>query len=441
MKLISDKAIEQIRQESKDEFKNELIKNLTQSKPAKANAIEKIILEQLERTTRKISDWRTYVDDAEDIISPDRVYLMSYYKDFVDDYQLHAVMQSRINKAISGIFHIYDEKNDIDEEETRKFIDPQGYPLQWFRDFMKYVEESKFYGWEAIQLGDVVNGTFSYVEKIPEQNQIPYYDSMIKNVNQSFILNSSNVIDFTKEPIDTWVVRTGSRKDLGLINKCAPYIIYKSVFGNWSQHASVFGMPLPHLKTQLSDPERKQNALDALDGLSGSSYLVSDLMDELEILERKGGGDPHQIYGQFIDKCDAAISKIVLSQTGTTDEKSFVGSAKIHGETEDSVIFSDKLDIKTVINDKLIPRMKRIGIISQDKKIYGGWEFSEKITIEQWAGIFLTLSQAGYSVPPEEVKKKTGIDIDETILPVPAPDNTTFSIMNKMHKLYGKNNS
>lgn len=439
MQLISDKKIEEIRVKERTDFKAELIKNISKAIPEQSNALARIIAEQLERTTRKISDWRTYVDCAEDIDSPDREQLMEYFKDFVDDYQLHAVMQSRINKAISGTFHIYDEKGDVDEEETKKFIDPQGYPLPWFRDFMRFVMHAKFYGWEAIQLGDVVNDIFAYVEKIPEQNQVPYYDSMIKNVNETFIKGGSNVIDFTQEPIDTWVIRTGSRTDLGLINKCAPYIIYKAIFGNWSQHASVFGMPLSHIKTQLSDPDRKQNALDALAAREGSTYFVTDLLDELSIIEQKGGGDPHEIYGAFIDKCDSAISKIVLSQTGTTDEKAFAGSAKVHGETEDSIIFSDKLDIKAVVNGKLIPRMKKIGIIATEKKLHGGWDFGEKMSISEWAAIFLQLSQAGYSVPPEEVSKRTGIEVDETILPV--AENKTFSIMNKMRKLYGKDNS
>lgn len=435
MKLLSEKNIEAIRTQERAE----LIKNISKTIPKKANVLESIFIEQLDRTIRRIDDWRTYVDCAEDLDNPDRQQLMEYFKDFVDDYQLHATRQSRTLKAISGTFHIYNEDGTINDEETKKFMDPQGHPHQWFRDFMEYIMDSKFYGWEAIQLGDVVDDRFSYTEKVPEENQIPYYDSMIRDVNTGYLGGSNNVIDFTQEPYNTWVVRTGSKTDLGLINKCAPYIIYKAVFGNWSQHASVFGMPLRHVKTDMNDNARVQNALTGLEEQTGASFLLTDLLDELNVIEQKGGGDPHEIYGSFIDKCDAAISKIVLSQTGTTDEKSFAGAAKQHGITEDSIIFSDKLDIKAVVNDKLIPRMKKIGMISTDKKIYGGWDFSEKMTTKEWADTILVLSQAGYSVPAEEVQKRTGIEVDETI--VPMAENKTFSIMNKINKLYGKDNS
>jgi phage gp29-like protein len=434
MKLLSDRKIEEIRANER----NALIQNITKSIPKNGNALSKIVIEQLERAAKKIDDWRNSVIAAEDLDNPDRQELMEYYRDFIDDYQLHATRQSRTLKAISGEFHIYNEDGSVNEQETRKFMDPQGHPHKWFRDFMTFLMDSKFWGWEAIQLGDVVNDMFSWIEKIPEENVVPYYDSMVKNANMSFMPDSENTINFKDPRYDTWVVRYGSRTDLGLINKCAPYIIWKQVFGNWSQHASVFGMPLRHLKTDLTDNERKQNAIEALQNQTGAAYMVTDSLDELQMFEQKGGGDPHNIYGAFIDKCDAAISKIVLSQTGTTDEKSYSGSAQVHERTEDSIVFSDKLDIKNVVNDMLIPRMKKIGMISESVKVYGGWDYAEKMTTKEWSEIILTLSQAGYVVPAEEVEKKIGIEVDKQV--VAMPENRTFSIMNKIDKLYGKNN-
>ena len=434
MKLLSEKKIEDIRQSER----TALIRNISKIIPKNSNALAKVIAEQLERAQRRIDLWRDYVEAAEDIDNPDRQALMEYYKDFIDDYQLHATRQARTLKAISGEFYIYNEDGSINEQETRKFIDPQGHPHKWFRDFMTFVMDSKFWGWEAIQLGDIIDDKFSWVEKIPEENLVPYHDAMVKDANMSYLSNSDGVIEFKNPIYDPWIVRYGSKTDLGLINKCAPYIIWKQVFGNWSQHASVFGMPLRHMKTDLSDNERRQNAIEALENQTGAAWIISDLMDEFEMFDQKGGGDPHNIYGAFIDKCDAAISKIVLSQTGTTDEKSYSGSAQVHERTEHAITYSDKLDIKNVVNDLLIPRMKKIGMISSGAKIYGGWDYAEKMTIEQWSKIILTLSQAGYVIPSEEVERVTGLEVDNQV--VAMPENRTFSIMNKIDKLYGKNN-
>ena len=281
----------------------DIFKNISKNIPKQANAFDKIIAEQLDRVTRDIGKWRSNVDAAEDIHNPDRQELMEMFRDFVDDYQLWATMQSRLNKAVSGSFKIMDETGEVDKEENKKFIDPQGFPLKWFRDFMIFVEEAKFYGWEAIQLGDVVDDRFEWIEKIPEENQIPYWDAMIKNVNQTFLPHGDNAIHFSEDPaLNTWVVRTGSKTDLGLINKCAPYIIWKNVFGDWAQHAAVFGMPLRVGTTDLADNERRQNFIQAFEDMIGASYVLKGLQDEIEFVERKGGADHHNIYGMIIEK-------------------------------------------------------------------------------------------------------------------------------------------
>lgn len=446
MRILRDKKIAEIkdsvRQDTAKEVRANIFKNLSKDTPSNGDAFAKMIHHQLDRIEKDISTWENAVDSAEDIDNPDRQELIEQYKDYIDDYQLWAVMQSRINKATSGSFKIMDENGEIEEEETKKFLDPQGLPLPWFRRFMIYVEHAKFYGWEAIQLGNVVDNKFDGVEKIPEQNQIPYWDAMLTDSDMGFIHNGDNVIYFNSEnnveDFDTWVIRTGSKTDLGLINKCAKYIIYKGVFGNWSQHAAIFGMPLRVGTTDMNDSARKKNMQDAFTEQEGSTWVIKDLLDEIEFLQQSGT-DPHQIYGMLIDKCDAAISKIILSQTGTTDEKAFAGSANVHANTEADVVYSDKLDIKEVVNDLLIPRMKKIGMISDSKKIFGGWDHSEKLTIQEWSTVISQLSQSGFAVDPEDVEKHTTIKVDPTI--VAMPDNKTISIMNKIDKLYGKDNS
>jgi len=433
MQLLSNKKVESL----KKAVKLDILKNITKNTPKQSNALDKVVAEQLERISKDIAQWRNAVESAEDIKYPDRYELIQMYKDFVDDYQLFAVMQSRILKSTSGSFMILDKDGEVDEEETRKFVDPQGFALPWFRDFMKYVVLSKFYGWEAIQLGNVKNDKFESVENIPEENLLPSFDGMLKNAEHS--ITKDNTLIFPNSQYDNWVVRVGSSTDLGLINKCAPFIIWKQVFGNWAQHASVFGMPLRVGKTNLTDNARRQNMIDAFESATGASYIIQDLLDEVQVIEQKGGGDPHNIYGMLIEKCDSAISKIVLSQTGTTDEKAFSGSANVHASTEADIIFADKLDIKSVVNELLIPRMKSIGMIAQEKEIFAAWDTAEKMSIKEWADTFLTLSQAGHAVPAEEVQKRTGIEVDETV--VALPDNKSFSIMNKINQLYGSDNS
>jgi len=411
-------------------------KNISTENTKSSNVLKLLRPEILERISKDIGEWRSAVENAEDIDNPDREELMKMYKDFIDDYQLFSAMQSRINKAITGSFKIMDESGDEDEEEMGKFIDPKGHPLPWFRDFMRIVMLSKFYGYEVIQLGDIVNKTYDFVEKFPEENLIPYYHSILLDSRLAFMRGGSNAIDIDDPAYNKWIIGVGSRIDLGIINKCAPYIIYKSVFGSWSEHADRFGMPLRVAKTDLRDNGRRQNLIDSFEAQTGAAYIIGDFQDEINIIEQKGGGDPHNIYGMLIEKCDKAISKIVLSQTGTTDEKSYSGSADVHKGVFEDLIYSDKLDISTVINKELIPRMKKVGIISSSKKIFCQWDFSEQITINNHVDNIEKLKRAGYAITSEEVRKKTGYEVEENQINI--PDNKIGSIMNEVANLYKK---
>jgi len=412
----------------------EKFKNITKNIPDPLNLRSHIKAETLERISKDIGDWREAVENAEDIDNPDREELIMMYRDFVDDYQLFSTMQTRMLKSTSGSFKIMDSDGDIDEEETKKFLDPKGFPLPWFRKFMNIVMLSKFYGYEAIQLGDVIDNKFDWVEKFPEENLIPYYHAILLDYSSGFI--KSNLIYIDEEPQSDWVIGVGSKTDLGLINKCAPYIIYKGVFGSWSEHADRFGMPVRVGSTDLRDNERRQNLINMFEAMTGSTYIVKDPSDEIELIEQKGGNDPHNIYGMLIEKCDQAISKIVLSQTGTTDEKAFAGSAGVHSSILNDVITADKLDISTIVNKELIPRMKKLGMISEGKDIYGQWDFSEQIDISKHVDNIQKLAQSGHFITNEEATKKTGYEFDDTI--IPTPENKITSMMTKVHNEYKK---
>jgi hypothetical protein len=432
MGIINNYINKRINQTLKSRFEN-----ISTSIPKKSNILHQIKPETLDRISKDIGDWRDAVENAEDIDNPDREELIKMYRDFIDDYQLFSAMQTRINKATSGSFKIMNEEGKADEEETKKFLDPKGFPLPWFRAFMTIKMLSKFYGYEIVQLGDVINDSFEWVKKIPEENLIPYYHTIMLDVRRSFIQgDTSNQVNIDETPQNTWLIGMGSETDLGLINKCAPYIIYKNVFGSWSEHADRFGMPLRIGKTDLRDNERRQNLIDMFEAMTGSTYVIQDPDDSVEFIEQKGGNDPHNIYGMLIEKCDQAISKIVLSQTGTTDEKSYAGSAEVHKGILGDVILADKLDISTTINNDLIPRMKKIGMISSEKKLYGQWDFSEQIDISKHVENIQKLSQSGYMIPAEEVTKKTGYELDTSVLP--ASENKVVSIMNKVQNMYKK---
>lgn len=420
----------------KDEFFTKF-KNLSTKAPSKADLRDRLITEELERLTADINDWRNAVEAAEDTINPDREELLVLYKDIVDDYQVTSGMGTRINMAISGTFQIIDENGEEDEEEQRKFLDPKGNPLPWFRDLMRIIELSKFYGYEVANMISVEDNIYKEVYQIPEQNLVPIFRSILKDSRTG--ITQDNMIPITEDPQWTWLIEAGSTTDLGLLNKIAPLYIYKKVLGAWNQHANIFGMPLRIGRTDLRDKERRQNMIQWMEEMGKASYGIFDPEDQVEFIEQKGSNDPYKIYDALINKCDAGISKIILHQTGTTDEKAFAGSAGVHQDILGQLIKSDQLDIAAIINDQLIPKMKKVGMISSSKKIMGVWDWTEQNSNLVTSEIILNLSKAGHKTTTEEVKKRLGMDTEEIETPEPStqvPDNKFTSVMGEVQNFY-----
>lgn len=416
--------------------------SFTSEKPRKKGKGEARIVEKnLDRISKDIQTWRDAQACAEDLDSPDRLELMQIYKDVLDDAQVYSNIQIRLNKATSGTFGIFKE-GEIDEELSKKFVDNKGFPLPWFRSFLISAEWGKLYGNELINLGEISNGMFSWVKRIPEENLVPQWEGFIFDCELGFSRSEEsgsnvNFMRYDDPKVKNWLVPVGDGKDLGLLNKVTPYMIWKEVFGSWSMHADLFGQPLRIGKTDISDPEMKQNMLDMLSNLNQGAYAAIDLEDIVELLQEQKG-DPHKIYEALIDKCDAAISKLILGGTMITDDGSSRSQSEVHERSSESIIFADKIDIQTVVNEKLIPRMKALGILPEGD-YSGAWNMDERLSTIEWADTILKLSQAGHNVTKEEAEKRIGVELEEPIEVEPIDPNKPkekSTEMNNVMNLY-----
>lgn len=394
-----------------------------------------VVTKNLDRISKDIQTWRTAQEAAEDYDSPDRLELMQINKDVLDDAQVYSNIQIRLNKATSGTFGIF-EDGEINDELSKKFVDNKGFPLPWFRSFLISAEWAKFYGNELINLGDISNGGFSWIKRIPEENLVPQWEGFIFDCELGFQKPNVNFMRYDDPLVAKWLIPVGDPKDLGLLNKVTPYMIWKEVFGSWSMHADLFGQPLRIGKTDISDPEMKQNMLDMLSNLNQGAYAAIDLEDIVELLQEQKG-DPYKIYDALIDKCDQAISKLILGGTMITDDGSSRSQSEVHERSAGSIIFADKIDLQTVVNEKLIPAMKVLGILPEGDYA-GAWNMDETLTTIEWADTIQKLAQAGHNLTKEEVEKLIGVELEEPVEPEPIiPEKKEKSTeMNNVMNLY-----
>jgi hypothetical protein len=386
---------------------------------ARKQAIDKIIEDQIDRIKQDIASWRQAIDCAEDPNDPDPFELYQLYLDILDDDQVHSTKQQRISKATGGRIQLKEADNTINEELTAVLIKPDGTPQPWFRRFLNICMMSKFYGYSISQFRPPIDGKFQInlkngdkpVEAIPYENMVPRERAIRKDINSS-VQDKDNIIPIWGGPGSDWLIPCGEDKDLGLLNKVAPFWIYKKVFGSWTQHANVFGMPLRIGRTDIYDKSRFQNMLDMLAGMDKATWAALHPDDNVEFVSNnQGSGNGSDIYKNLVEKCDQAISKIILSQTGTTDEKSFAGSAEVHAGVMDDVTWSDKLDLAAVIDEQLIPFLKRIGMLPEGSEVFASWELDDEVSLTEWADIVQKLS-ALFDMDPDEIGKKFNLSLE-----------------------------
>jgi len=247
------------------EFIGEVGKDVRNQSNARKQAIDKIIEDQVDRIKQDIENWRLAIAEAEDPNDPDPFSLYQLYVDVLDDDQVHATKQQRIGKATGGRISLKDENNEIDEEATAVLIKPDGTPQPWFREFLQICMMAKFYGYSISQFRQPIDGEFKLnikngdrpVENIPFENMVPRLRAIRRDINRA-VQDKENLIPVFGGPGSGWLIPCGREKDLGLLNKIGPFWIYKKVFGSWSQHAGIFGMPFRKGKTNIRDNERFQ---------------------------------------------------------------------------------------------------------------------------------------------------------------------------------------
>lgn len=390
----------------------------------------------LYRETFTIPKWADAVEQAEYVDFPDRIELARFYKNLVDDDTVWQCMDVRTKRSVKGKMSVQDKYGNEIKGVTDIFFKPDGNPLKWFRDWLELQIKAQFYGAILINFSDIKNGKFENVKMVDYQNVIPEKSKIILNTDMGIWGDNSNMADIDKKPISNWcyIVDDGDLRSLGLLNKAAPYYIWKNdALGNWAMFLDIFGVDMLLGKTDTTDPNRR----DAMDvGLSNGQsgrYMTVDTDDEVEVVS-SSNTDTHSTFREPAKYYDNAINKIFLGQTSLSEDKSFVGSAEIQAETGDDIIFFDKLEISDNFENQLIPFMQNLGMIPEGE-YFLIHDIDEKLSKVQWADIIQKVS-AKKDVPTDELERIFGVKFEDV-----ETDTNLVETANNVYKtiLNGKN--
>jgi hypothetical protein len=325
--------------------------NFNKPQPQKANIRKTIDFEQqLQRVRQDATKFNIALQAAESPMYPNRFLLMQTYQQIVLDGQVQSAMLQRKSKILSKKFMVYGPDGECDESKTALFNQ------KWFYDFQSLSLDSIFWGFSCIQFGAIINDKYSSVELIPRIYVVPEF-SLVRT-NTATVTEGKH---FDVSPYNNWCIGVGEKKDLGLMMYLAPYVIWKkNAMAAWAEFAEVFGSPIRVGKTDVRDELTRKNMENMLRNMGVASWAVLDSNDNIELMQASRT-DAYAVFDKMVERCNSEISKIILGQTGTTDEKSYSGSANVHESVAAMIAKQDTLKMQFIIEDQLVPMMIRNG--------------------------------------------------------------------------------
>ncbi len=345
------------------------------AKGKQGNIIQRIDVTQIRRSSQDIDSWRNAIKAAESTFFPRRSFLYDLYSEILLDGHLTAVIEKRKLSVINTPLHFV-EKCKVHEEITAMLT------TENFMTMLGYVLESKIWGHSLIELSFETG--FLVPTLIPRKHVVPSKGIIIKNQSDS------NGFDFRTYPYSNYLLEVGESDSLGLLMKAAQYVIYKrGGFGDWAQYCELFGMPFRVAKYDGYDEKTRQELESALKDAGSAAYIVIPKETDLNFIQNNTQGSSI-LYDQLIDVCNKELSKLILGQTMTTEAGGALAQAKVHQEVEQEIHNADKLFVRNVLNDKLIPLLRIHGFDVGNGKFI----FQEKENIEKKTRLEMDLKLA-----------------------------------------------
>ena len=309
---------------------------------AKTNEIQ-IKISSYDRTSKDINKWKQALKAAEDPDYPDRSKLMNLYHDIMLDGHLTAITEKRILNILNTplTFQVKGKENDL----VTKLIGTEA-----FENLLRYIVESRLYGfslcWVDITQPGVTKPNIKLIDRRhvePSRHIYKYKDSDSLNAG----------IDYNLPPLSNYVLTAGREDDLGLLLKCAPYVIYKrGDIGDWATFCEIFGMPLKVGKFPSHDTNARKELNDAMDQAGAANSITMPDTCSIDFVENKTTQSGKGVHETFADWNNNEMSKIILANTMTVDAQGGNYKGEVHQDSEDSIFEADRRFVLRILNTK-----------------------------------------------------------------------------------------
>lgn len=274
---------------------------------------------------------------------PDRSRLYAIYRYTQSDSHLENQLDVARMLVQGEPYSLYKGKT-ANEELTKFILKP------WFNDILTHIIDAEWWGHSLVEcVPDLQNQTCEVVliprEHVsPERQQIliePRIDA--DYIAYADIAEKLNLLEF------------GNKNSFGKLYQASFNVLSKFYSrSDWSRASEKFGMPILHLKVDTNDDAELNAAEEKAANFGTDGYVVTQKNDEATVIERKGD-KLHENYLENIKYCDDQNSQLINGQTGTSDQKAFVGAAEVHERILSNYTRKRMRNVKFAVNFVILP--------------------------------------------------------------------------------------
>lgn len=281
----------------------------------------------------------------------------SAYKELLRDDQVKSTFQQRRSAVINAEWYVDPASESAEDKKVAEF-------LEWQLKEMKFDKLSNkmlyaiHYGFSVGEL------MFAY----HEEKQCIYIENIKVRDRDRFKFNEDHELylyeNAEKKPMPEnkfWIHSVGADHDDNPYGEGLAHSLYWPVFFKrnglkfWVFYLEKYGMPTAIAslnQSQLQDAKQREQALNMLDAIQHDSGVLKPDDFVVELLEATRSGTA--TYDTLQKGMNEAISKIVLSQTMTTDNGSSRSQAEVHNEVKFEVVKSDADLLCESFNDQVV---------------------------------------------------------------------------------------
>jgi hypothetical protein len=275
---------------------------------------------------------------------PDRSKLLAIYRYILTDAHLSSQISVSQMKVLSEPCFLYNAKGQINKETSKVLEQP------WFTSLITYILETELYGYSLVEcIADQATQSAEVI-LIPREHVSPdRHQVLIEGTLDGPVLPYTDVASKIN------LMEFQHTESLGLLLKAAPNVIFKFYArSDWSRASEKFGMPILKMTVNTNDESELDEAERKAANFGAEGYIVLQDGDDAEIIERKGQ-KTHEIYLENINYCDEQISKLINGQTGSSDQKAFVGAAEVQERVLNDYTTARMRAVKFAVNYQVIP--------------------------------------------------------------------------------------